>query len=381
MKNQFDLNSNILSGAELRVLLNSDHISYGEVQTTLKEKGVFVGSIDKSVTVPLLSAMLLTPDNFSRLIEASVVRESKLKTKISTLQLINKDVDWRTPLRGDIFDDDVILIEESENLNFVESPDVVIEGKSVVKIQYVVVKKDYSKDWLEREIKFCGDVCVRQVGDSLALEFLSHHTAKETESINRKIISLVSKILNTSGATSSVTPQGINFDSFDNIERIRFFKRLTSGMPPRLKVGNVDNMDIVLDEAAPELPSDPQIAWMKNAVKGLKIDGERLNNIFLIADEMYYQYYHVRKIDVEFDFSLGANSGSCGVCFSFSAPARTEGAYKKGELAYSFVKIVYDNAVNTESKKNINSDLEIIIKELINKHYKSMIDERGVPAE
>ena len=58
---QFDYERAMLWGDRLRVLLNSDHISNGEITETLKEKGIFIGSSEKSDTVPLLSACLLTP--------------------------------------------------------------------------------------------------------------------------------------------------------------------------------------------------------------------------------------------------------------------------------------------------------------------------------
>ena len=376
MKSQLDLNSNILAGAELRVLLNSDHISYGEIHATLKEKGIFIGNSDKSITVPLLSATLLTPDNFSRLIEASVVRESKPKMKSSTLQLTAKDLDWCSPLKKDLIDDCSSFIKEVESIDFVESPEVVMMGRNKIHIPYTVVKKDYSKDWLQREVKFSADVYVTQDGNTLTLEFSSHHSSKETEAINKKIISSIAKILKQSNMTSSEKPDQINFQSFDNVERVRFFKRLTSGVPPRLNIGNVDNMDIVLDEAAPELPPDPQISWMKNAVRGLKIDGQKLNDIFLIADESFYQYYHIRKMDVEFTFSIGVNSGICSACFLFSPPSRAENAYRNGDLVHSFIKITYDNAVNSDSKKSIEKTLEGTVKELIDKHYSQMLAER-----
>lgn len=376
MKSQLDLNSNILAGAELRVLLNSDHISYGEIHATLKEKGIFIGNSDKSITVPLLSATLLTPDNFSRLIEASVVRESKPKMKSSTLQLTAKDLDWCSPLKKDLIDDCSSFIKELESIDFVESPEVVMMGRNKVHIPYTVVKKDYSKDWLQREVEFSADVYVTQDGNTLTLEFSSHHSSKETEAINKKIISSIAKILKQSNLTSSEKPEQISFTSFDNVERVRFFKRLTSGVSPRLNVGNVDNIDIVLDEAAPELPPDPQISWMKNAVRGLKIDGQKLNDIFLIADESFYQYYHIRKMDVEFTFSVGVNSGICSVCFFFSPPNRAENAYRNGDLVHSFIKITYNNVVNSDSKKSIEKTLGDIVKELIDKHYSQMLAER-----
>nr|WP_294509344.1 hypothetical protein [uncultured Bilophila sp.] len=377
MKSQLDLNSNILAGSELRVLLNSDHISYGEIHATLKEKGIFIGNSDKSITVPLLSATLLTPDNFSRLIEASVVRESKPKIKASTIQLTGKDLDWCLPLKKALVDDCSSFIKGLESIDFVESPEVVIVGKNKIHIPYTVIKKDYSKDWLQREIEFHADVYVTQDRNTLTLEFSSHHSSKETEAINKKIISSIVKILKQLNLTSAEKPEQISFKSFNNIERVRFFKRLTSGVLPRLNVGGVDNIDIVLDETAPELPPDPKISWMKNAVRGLKIDGQKLNDIFLIADESFYQYYHIRKMDVEFTFNLGANSGTCGVCFLFSPPSRAENAYRNGDLVYSFFKISYNNVVNSDSKKSIEITLKEIVKGLLDKHYAQMIAERN----
>ena len=52
---QFDYDRAMLWGDRLRVLLNSDHISNGEITETLKEKGIFFSSTEKSDTVPLLS--------------------------------------------------------------------------------------------------------------------------------------------------------------------------------------------------------------------------------------------------------------------------------------------------------------------------------------
>ncbi|MFT0696592.1 hypothetical protein ACDX34_21115 [Acinetobacter bereziniae] len=76
---QFDFDKTMVWGDHLRILLNSDLISPGEISETLKEKGIFIGSSEKSDTVPLLSTCLLTPDEFSRLIEKSFIRESGQK--------------------------------------------------------------------------------------------------------------------------------------------------------------------------------------------------------------------------------------------------------------------------------------------------------------
>ena len=99
MKQVLDSNYLIPLGSELRVLLNSEHISYGEVHSALKTKGIFSGSNDKSITVPLLAATLLTPSGYSALIEASVDRDSKPKMKVSALDLVASSSDCSAMMR------------------------------------------------------------------------------------------------------------------------------------------------------------------------------------------------------------------------------------------------------------------------------------------
>ena len=92
---QFDYERAMLWGDRLRVLLNSDHISNGEITETLKEKGIFIGSSEKSDTVPLLSACLLTPNEFTNLVEKSFVRESGKKYSSSKFKLTSSGADWK----------------------------------------------------------------------------------------------------------------------------------------------------------------------------------------------------------------------------------------------------------------------------------------------
>ncbi len=89
MRLMLENNYLIPTGSELRVLLNSDHISKGEIHGVLKSKGIFVGNYEKAITVPILAATLMIPTEFSRLIEASIDRDSKPKIKVSGLDLVS----------------------------------------------------------------------------------------------------------------------------------------------------------------------------------------------------------------------------------------------------------------------------------------------------
>jgi hypothetical protein len=153
-----DLKSTVVSGSDLRILLGSDHLSYGEIHAALKEKGIFVGNSDKAITVPLLSATLLTPDNFTRLIENSVSRESQPKVKVASLDLVTKDSDWITPLKKSLFDDSFDILGETSGIDFVTNPTLVVSDANKITIPYQIRRLDFSKDWIERELSFDAQV-------------------------------------------------------------------------------------------------------------------------------------------------------------------------------------------------------------------------------
>lgn len=375
-KPAFDGLASIPTGQELRVLLNSEHISYGEIQNTLKKKGVFVGNPDKSITVPILAATLLTPREFSNLIESSVDRESKPKIKVSGLELVAPTSDWITPLKNGLFTADFNPGSNIESVQFVDTPAVVVDGKDKVKIPYVINRRDYSKDWISREINFSGEIVIERQGQNLKLEFSSTHSSRETETINRLITSRISRILKDAGTTQHDKENKIVFGGFSNAERVRYFKRLTGGSTPILNPGNVNDMEISRDGNCPPLPNDPQVDWMNETVTRLRIDGEKLNNIFLISDEKYYAYYYVLRIDITFPYQFRTITGKHRVIFSFSPSSRSDSSRNEAELTVEPIRTTHDRTINADAKKELDSSLERAIHVMIEAKYNQIVSER-----
>lgn len=376
MKQILDSNYLIPLGSELRVLLNSEHISYGEVHSALKAKGIFSGSPDKSVTIPLLSATLLTPSGYSALIEASVDRDSKPKVKVSALDLVTSSSDWITPLKQ-LFDTDFDPFTNIESIEVVDTPGIVVESKDKIRIPYSINRKDFSKDWTQRELKFGGEISIERQGGCLKLDFLSTHSSKETEIVNRRLTAKISKTLKESGVTQSEIERRITFDSFTNVERVRFFKRLTGGYGRFIGKGSVNDMEINRDISGPPLPNDPQVAWMNQTVKRLKIDGEKLNDIFLISDEQYYSFYHVQRMDVTFKYTAAANSGEFRAGFFFSTPSRGESAKDDAELTFEILRVTHDHSVNLDAKKELHAQIAKNVRSLIETEFEHIATERA----
>lgn len=368
-----DINNTIVSGSDLRILLGSEHLSYGEVYNTLKEKGVFVGNSEKSITVPLLSATLLTPDNFSRLIETSVNRESQPKIKVASLDLVAKDADWITPLKNKLFDDSFDMLGATSGIDFITNPSLVVSNKDKVTISYVVRRKDFSKDWIQRELDFEAAVTIERQGGELKLEFTSTHSSKETEQVNKKITSRVAQLLHSQNVVKADEPISVTFGSLDNEERVRYFKRLTAGHSGCLKPGSVNDIDICLDADGPALPDDPQISWMKQTVKRFNVDGDRLNDIFLISDERYYKHYYILRMDVTFPFSVATNEGECRVTFSFSG---SRSVSKNSELVFEVARTTYKDTPNSDAKKQVFTEIQHALRSIIEQKFSLAMFER-----
>lgn len=369
-----DLKSTIVSGSDLRILLGSDHLSYGEIYSSLKEKGIFVGNADKAITVPLLSATLLTPDGFTRLIESSVNRESQPKVKVAGLSLVSNSGDWITPLKKNLFDNSFDVLSGVSGIDFVKNPSVVVSNSNKISIPYQICRHDYSKDWIQRELNFDGQVVIERQDGELKLEFISTHSSKETELVNKRITSRIAKVLYQENLVSSNEPMSITFGSLSNEERVRYFKRLTAGHAGCLSMGRVSDIEICLDANSPALPDDPEISWMKQTVRRFNVDGERLNDIFLINDEKYYKHYHIQRMDVTFPYAVDANVGECRISFSFSGSTRS--IQSNSELVFECVRWTFDEQPNSDAKKKIALAVQHAVRSMVEQKYQLAVSER-----
>lgn len=314
---QFDFERAMLWGGHLRVLLNSEHISPGEIIETLKEKGIYIDSHDKSITVPLLSSCLLTPDEFTQLVERSFVRESGKKYSSCTFKLTSADVDWKPTLLSG-FEDAIGGLQPDEHKEFASEPTLSVEPNGDLKISYALRVLDFSQDWIEQELVYPAEMLLKPSGNGLSIEIDRSHTSKDTDRMNEKITRALGKFCKSKGITEDEKPDSILFDDFTNSERVRFFLRLASVDTPEFSFSEINGIEIIRDQTAGTLPKAPEISWMENKVNKIKINGKDLGKIFLLHEPNYYQYYFLVKMTVTYKFKFGANVGSCGVEFFFS---------------------------------------------------------------
>lgn len=335
---QFDYERAMLWGDRLRVLLNSDHISNGEITETLKEKGIFIGCTNKSDTVPLLSACLLTPIEFKGLVEKSFIRESGKKYSSCNLKLTSSDADWKTEILNN-FDSAIEGIKLEDDREFSSEPSISIDLDGNVLISYSLRVLDFSKDWIEQEVVYPGEVLLKQSSSGLEIEVNRFRTSKDTNKLNDAITGAIGKFYKSRGVTSDEKPESIIFDDFTNSERIRFFLQLTSVNTPDFSFKEIGNFEIIRDQEAGALPKEQRIEWMEGHVSRIQIKGSDLGKIFLLQEPNYYQYYYLIKMTATYAFKFGANAGECGIEFSFSGKISKDDNYSGTSFDFSIERL------------------------------------------
>ncbi|MCH4249163.1 MAG: hypothetical protein LKF82_15305 [Acinetobacter populi] len=357
---QFDFDKAMLWGDHLRILLNSDLISPGEISETLKEKGIFIGSSEKSDTVPLLSACLLTPDEFSKLIEKSFIRESGKKYSSSSFQLSSSSMDWKTPLIDD-FSSVINGIQLSNGREFASSPTLTVEPNGELKIAYTVRVLDFSKDWIQQELVYPAEIRLKESGNGFKIEVDRYRTSKDTDHLNDKITNAIGKFYKSQNITVDEKPLSIKFEDFDNTDRIRFFLQLTSSTDAEFTYKEVGDFEIIRDQEAGALPKDPQIEWMESRVSKINVNGKDLGKVFLLHEPKYYPFYFLIKMTVIYTFKFGTNVGECGIEFCFTGKSTKDNDYSGTIFNFSIEKLsrLEKNSQHAVRKKIISKVQEV----------------------
>lgn len=345
-----DLSRCILWGDKLRVLLNSYYISYGEINSLLREKGIFFHSSDKSKIVPLLSSCILTPAEFSRLTSHFVSRESTEKYNSEPLVLRTKDADWHSAILEN-FDNLVDPLTHSSEYEFDQQPTITSNSENELEIAYVLKKRDYSQDWIDQERNFPGKIIISGKDGELVLRVQKTHTSKETDLVNSVIVRSVKSHYLNSNITVPDKEIKTKFDHFNNSERIFFLLGFTGIAEATLSFDEVTDIEIVRDISAGKLPKDPAINWMEGKVRRMRMDGNGLDKVLFLKERAYHQYYFLVRMTATFKFHIGIIDGHCTITFAFSGKSAHDDDFSSSEL------VITIDRISTRKGKDIEKNI------------------------
>lgn len=360
-------------GEQLRILLGSDHISYGEVATALRGKGVFCFNTEKSNTIPILSTSILRPFEFAALLEASISRETRPKEQPQDIKLISNNANWQNSIKalaGKLVD--LVQLDSIPGVTFASNPSVSFRGTHSACIEYAINRTDYSQDLLGRDLNFFAKILIEQKAGSLKLDILSQQSSKETGKINDQLVKSLTQKFKDDGISDNAEPRKILFQSFDNKNRILFLLKLAAEFGVNKGLGIIVDVNIRRNEFKKSLPEDPGIKWMEGTMRNLKIDGDKLNDIAIFSSEDYFDYFFVTKLVVDYEFEMAQNSGTCTLVYGFDK-MRNFARIMSAPFIYSIDRFAIKgntsskvaSAVKNELAAKIRSRIDVLFNELM----------------
>jgi hypothetical protein len=359
-------------GDQLRVLLSSDHISLGEIASLAKSKGLFSSALDRGQLIQFLSTTLIRPVEFETLLESAVSRESKPKEQPQEVPLTSPNANWQEKVRelgNDIAS--VVKLDKVPGAVFSSEPEISFPSKDHLVVSYEISRQDYSKDLLHRDLTFKGEISIRQDGGSLSLSVISRHTAKETVRINDQILGHIVRNLKSAGLTKEDAPIKILFGAFENKNRVLFLLRLAGDKTLGDVPGQIVDLNIKPNEARDDLGPIPELKIFEGAIKNMRMDGDKLNEILLLTNDSFYAYFFLTRVVVEYAFTLGVHRGNCTVLYYFQIPKSGE-RLAAAAFSFSVESVTLEkpklSAQLPEAKKAIN----VAVLSAIDKHYREL---------
>lgn len=314
-------------GESLRGFLEQPFIVPSDLKHTLRSRGIFLGRNEKRDTIPVMVCLLLCPREFDELRECQVSREDNPKTMTRTLPW-NSRRSLLDAVPSDLKLAD--LIEgDSTNFKIIGSPAFVPVGNNpnIISCEFQIEREDFSKSWAATKSIFKGKLRLEKNASGTCIKFILTHTAPETKDVNRRFVkALTERFKRNADVKRESEIETILFSSFDNERRVAFFASLMKDLQP-VGFEFVGMTDFgVCPDSQVELP--PEVGWMEEKVKGMKINGVSLQDIFFLKDEEYHKFFLLYAVEAKFKFDHGAAKGSCSIILEFPdfMPSKDGGA-------------------------------------------------------
>ncbi len=369
---KLDASSCLPHGEQLRILLNSDHITYGEVSKLARKKGFFNVNTEKSKNIPILAASIIKPVELVEILSNSTSRELTVKESLDEVELVAVDVNWIDSLKrfGDILSRNFQELDRP-GLSFNQVPYIEFNGRNEASIKYSMNRLDYSQDLLGRDQDFIAEIKVKHQDGKLKLELIEQHTSKDTYRTNQQIVSSLTRHFQHENIASIADAKRMLFGDFSNKNRTTFLLRLAGGFQSNSALGKILDGTIKRNTKEIILAKDLEVKWLDGNVKNIAFDGEKINNVISSISEKYYNYFFLTKIKVKHEFTIGASSGCCIISYGFS---RTRDAENLNgcQFLYHVDSLSIDDVKNNKSRAAIKEKILELVRSKVKMEYENL---------
>jgi hypothetical protein len=310
-----NINKFLPFGESLRNILQHPSIKKPDLKKLLRQKGIFVENTEDETTFPLLTTSLLSPFEFEFLKEKLQTREDREKT-------ITRSLDWESDQTlitaiPDNFNVQEVIKTVYPRYKIVGTPNfkMVENNPNRISLDFKCETENYSKEWFRAKNEFKGQVTLEKINTGNKVQLQIIHTSPETTEISNKVVKHLERHFKTNNYMDPVKEiHKIQYNSFSNDERIRFFLSFTDGNDV-FEFERGSYLDIGPDPNE-NLPDG--IDWLQLAkVNELSINGEGLHNIHFIKNQDLHKYMELCEMELIYNFSIPSAEGNCRIRFGF----------------------------------------------------------------
>ena len=367
-----DISTWLPFGEQLRVLLSGDRISTGDLAALARKKGLFAATLDRTRLIQFLSTTLIQPFEIGKLLDDSVSREAKPKAQPQKVTLTAADARWQSAVEGLQADFAAVAgIERLPGVSFAREPSIQRVDRNHLVVSYEIRREDYSRDLLHRELSFTADISIRQDAGTLVLDVLSTHTAKETDRINDHIINHITRELKVAGISNDDAPAKIRLGSFDGNNHVTFLLRLAGPGTVGKEPGQIVDLTIKPNSAraGADLPSELKL--LEGSIRNMRMDGDKLNEISLLANQQYHGSFLMTRVSVEHPFEVDGISGKCSVVYYFQI-ARGSEDLAIAPFSFGIESISITGTRKSERQPKARKALNAAILAAVDRHFAAL---------
>lgn len=303
-------------GEMLRGFLEQPFLGKSDLNTLLRERGVFVHQNDKKHTIPWITGLLISPLEFDQLRESQSTKEDNPKVNTQTISWASEtSLVESVP---DNFDINSVLDLEFSNFAVKGSPNFIpVDGNADhLLLEFEIERNDYSKNWASAQNTFKASLELKKVNQGNYVKLVVTHTANETKYVANKTTSGIVRHFKEKkhiGAKEAI--KRIEFRLFSNTERIHYFSSLTKEVNSSL----LKFEDLVDVEFSPDLTSllPEKIKWMEENIEDLKLNGKGLQNTLFVKDKELHPVVCLYHVLARYKFDHKGLTGNCVISIGF----------------------------------------------------------------
>jgi hypothetical protein len=309
-----DLDRILPFGEMIKPVIASTALSETDIKAFLIRKGIYIGDKDKQGSVPLISTLLLAPNELNDLKFLLKSKEDRIKSVPRSCDLHNQNATNEslgkliTPLLSQY----TIGKGISKQSTLIEQPTLRIT-KDEVYVGFKIEKQNTTKDLLTgKQHNECG-ISIK-INNGKIISRIDY-TSRETYGLSVDFF----KKIETKLVEEEIVKDdffSLKFNTFDNNGRINFFLRFLNIKEEfTFTNGKLEHITIKPDSSIDEdVPFD--IESLKNKVNELSISGSELDSVHFFKDE-YKKVLLMQRVKLKYDYSYGAESGKCVVDLDF----------------------------------------------------------------